>query len=458
MNRNTKRLLAVGVSAMALNAVPAFAATSTNAGLNQMADITLSDVLEIGGLAQEYGVHDIENGGNPAVAVANVNSTAEGWFVQIGDGGLADDLLIQNSGTAYIDANAWAKSGSGYAEASASFTGEIFQWADAKNAEADLTNSGNLNVSAYALAQGASADADAHANNLPLVNQWVFASGTSATTTGIALADITNTGNLHIGVVATATAIASPGESVSSSSYNANASASLGTAINQLVMSNEKASAMITNDGGLLSIDVAAGAYNHYTGTASANADISFAGIAQSVFGDTALALVDNQAGTVEVSVAAHANALSSDAQAHAHMYNGIAQAAFGSAATASVVNADAMNIVVAADANAAFNNFSATSNEATATADANMDRGIAQFVVGDLSGKASVDNTGSLAIGVDAKADGNSDANATAAITDAGITQVDKCEQIRNGHRFGCQSRHCCRPFDLGTCRGERL
>ena len=45
--------------------------------------------------------------------------------------------------------------------------------------------------------------------------------------------------------------------------------------------------------------------------------------------------------------------------------------------------------------------------------------------MVGDLSSKASVDNTGSLAIGVDAKADGNSDANATAAITDAGITQV---------------------------------
>ncbi|MBS1240179.1 MAG: hypothetical protein H6R45_885, partial [Proteobacteria bacterium] len=179
MNRKTRRLLALGVSAMALNAVTANATTypgvlDSNTAADVNASWTLSDLTEVGTNLNIYGV--------TSAATATVNSTADGWIVQFGFGVSEAEILLNNSGTAQVIAS--ASDTVGFASANANITGAVLQWASASDlAGVSLENSGHLDVGAIAFGSGSEAEVDAQAGNsgmfgpIPLINQFAFAAG-----------------------------------------------------------------------------------------------------------------------------------------------------------------------------------------------------------------------------------------------------------------------------------------
>ncbi|KPL68613.1 hypothetical protein SZ64_11160, partial [Erythrobacter sp. SG61-1L] len=462
MNRNTRRLLAVGVSALALNSVGSGTAFAEGAGVIQQNDDGFggpASTVEATLVITHIG--DLADGqaGDDSPPFSDVNSVASGWVIQTATATNFADIEIVAAGDVAISAIAVDTSGP---IADADVFGAIYQDPNSPGANtATILNTGSLGVGALAQATNPTGNADAEANIyiLPAVNQSAHG-GTAGN------AEITNaatsaaTAPAELYVKATAIAMGESGDG--------DADAYVYNGINQDVGGSDSASATITNTGG---IDIGAVATAFGTDDADADADVdigirqdagsgsdSYAGISNAAGGSINISAVasasstgtffdsgDADAGvdtgiyqhagsgdvaTVEiensgtVGVLADADAFGlDDATAYADIDYGIYQdAGAANTANALIVNgtasdtAAAININALADATAA--------NDAVA--DADIQTGIYQDAGSGDNATASITGTGSIDIGAAAKAVSTADdAVARADIEEFGIFQT---------------------------------
>ena len=275
-------------------------------------------------------------------AVANANTSASvsahghSWVFQTADGNAGADAVASftNSGTINAEANATANGNSG--EAWASLSGFLEQSANATgggDASALVVNSGTLNI----IANG-TVNADVNFATVTMTSQTGIIQSASATGAGAALASINNSGTINI-----------VGNGVANGVTFASASVTVTEGISQNATATGEATAVLTNSG---TLNIAANADAVAAATAVPGIATAFAmvetGIFQSVSGATALASVDNAAaGVIDIAAVANASAVST-ANATASVFGVIQQANGG---TISFTNSGSFS--AAAEANA---------------------------------------------------------------------------------------------------------
>ncbi len=464
MNRNKKRLLAVGVSAFALSSTPAFAEgggvdeTVTGSSYGSTLDITT-----IGDGAGQAGVTD--------TPTAVVNSQPTGWVIQ-------DASATAFQATVEIVANGdvqIAAIATDATSASASVFGAILQDVDAVGlATGNIVNTGSLGVLASAVASTTASNATALANisGPPAVNQNVDGAtatagitnaATSAATapadfsvlakavaiastsagaanagasvgfgvaqaanssspTGSAKGAINNDGNFGVG----ATASAQGGSAVL-------ADADVGIGVGQLVSADQTADATIANSGSF-GIGADADATGGDAGRAIAGVGL---GVSQIAAGADANVALSNEGTAAEFDVNANANATGDDdAVAGAIISGGVLQYADADGtgkADAGLTNEGSFAVAATADA---------VSPDGTAYAGAGAIVGVGQVAWGSTSAHAHLTNAGTMEVGADAGANGAIEANANAlvgvgvgqvAVADGGATGADATAGLKN-------------------------
>ena len=462
MTTNYRRIaLLTGVSAVALGAAPAFAATTVAPGTaHSIAAANVTDTLDIS-LVSDAGV---KAESDPATAIVNSPATgniqqqANATGVAPTDGNV--DILITNAGAAHVgataiavdttgDATAFAQifspgleqlgagagtlglaidnegalgiaavataTAAGVAHATANFSGTggfgfgVYQsayggTAGATAIDASITNgaAASLSVLASAKANGATATANA---NIP--NAGIFQIGVNADTISIGL---TNDGTIDVG--ANAAAVATAGD--------AHANATMSGGVFQVAYNGDTATASIVNDG---TLNVGAHAAATAAGVADATAAIA-SGVGQLVLGSSAHAIISNgTAGAIAIDASAVANG-GSNASAHAGLgaTNPFGSSAAigqyvnltgGGAGSADLTNNGSIDINALASANAA----------TVASAGANV-VGALQWVKGH-NGDASASLTNGGTLNVDAAANAAASSAATAAAVAIGVHQL---------------------------------
>ena len=400
MNRTTRRLLAVSVSAMALNAVPALADgpgfIQNNVG-NGSVTLDLSNI----GTGADGQAGD---SGSPSAAV---NSFATGWVIQTQFApSIADQELIVDSDVDIL------ASATDTTAADATVFGAILQSAFAADTAGNtITVTGSLGIGAEATASNAvalgGATADANISGPPAINQF---SKADLATNDI---DVSADGEVVIGAIATADA-----------DVGAAADAGVEQGVQQLSLGDEKASSSISNAGnfGVLADANAGQSTTIAANTAEAEAAVGN-GLTQIAWGSTsAHADLSNLAGAT-FGVTANADAKgSAEGTADAVVSSGVIQLAVadggatGADATAGIVNGG--DFGVNANANAVGGTDDAHSFAAVGA-------GVVQIAVGTTeTGAASFTNTGNVGVGANATANGGEDADAVG-LVGVGLGQV---------------------------------
>lgn len=384
MNRNTHRMLAVGVSMLAL--APAVATAATTPGVTSPAVAaapSVTDTLELSAIAAvPLGV----DGPTPVT----VDTTAEGEVIQLGTatavGGVAD-LSITNIADFTIQAIVTGAP----ATASASIETAVGQYGYATAAggtvSLSLDNSAGLNITVDA--QG-TVDATANVDSYGIYQSAEADSG--------AVADLANTGAIAI----------SANAGVAGTAASAEASASIEAGIYQTadVSSEGDASVTLTNAGSIDISSVAKTVTTNAAGDADAVAEVG-TGIDQYAYADEGSATISliNDAGTAaataaSINIGADATATGNAASADASVESGIYQYATGvdpeNEVRIGVVNTGSIAVTANAKATGA-------AGQAYATAD--VDNGIYQSASGESGADTFVDLTNSGTINITAAA-----------------------------------------------------
>ena len=384
MNRTSRRLLAAGVSAIALSnipALPAFAASysgtfaSDNPG-SGAGSVTI-DLSTCPGPNNTCGVIP------PGVSHAHMWSVPNGWVIGTATGSTGASVSITNTGTANVIASGTDVT-AGYAYATALNVGAIYENAVAGLHGAhpvsmvDLNNSGDLTVGGIAFASGSEARAQARNIFFPLINQ--FAIGGED-----AFANLSNAGTLS--VVESAHAIGNSDDAVAYATMLGGIAqhASPGVTTLPFPVPGESAVASLVNSGDLnIHVSAIADADNdtHFWYDGNARARL-VTGISQSANADFfAAASLTNEANG-DLSISAHAQAFGSDsADANARLRMGVVQHANAENASASIDNSGLFSVSALADAHGVDN------VDASARI---TDAGVAQYATSTSSGAASV-------------------------------------------------------------------
>lgn len=411
---------------------------SQNASASTVADIDLTNsgtinvVADAHAIAGNPGATALVDGSADASATINTGIYQEADAT--GTGGDAT-VTLTNTGTINVVADAEADAGGtaqGSAYAFASIDTGIVQSASANGvsgfADVDLTNTGGtINISAIAEADGSEASATASITSG--IEQDAHASGSQ----GVADIDLTNSGTITIAAAAHASAVGTTGNV---GSIDADASATISDAgIDQHAHADGTsgvASADIVNSGTInITGDATAVAAS---GSADATVTVSSAlyqsATADGSQGSASVGINNALGGTINID--ANAVATGTDAFASASLSSAINQSAnaagLSGVASVDLTNAGTINLGAHAFASAR-DGAALGTNVGAATASATIDTGITQSAnAAGSQGNASVSlvNSGAINFIAEATANGGTTADATANVTTAVVQSAD--------------------------------
>lgn len=404
MNSKTRNMLALGASALAIGlSSPALAGVTTTPGVDQIASaapfasiertLTISDIGTVGEVDEDYN--------DDGVAIASVDSVASGQVYQrvSATAFLADDatgnIVNEEGGSVEILVGAIATSTSA-AFGEADLNNGIGQQAFANNAaELNLTNSGDIGIGAIATVDAASNSTDWAAVADARVNSAIRQTADGVNSGSVALE---NTATGSITVVAEALAETSNDGALAYSRVEAG--------INQDAY-GDAASATLDNAGDL-NIVVLAGVSSADYAVADVNL---YEGISQYAVGDSASISLTNSG---ELNIGGFAYANGSDAYAYADEFYAIRQ-------DVSADSADGLaSVSLTNDGTVSINALAAAA--ATSSSDARADvemNGIRQYAdaVGGANLAMDMTNNGSIEFAATAVATGGADGYAQASV-----------------------------------------